>query len=344
LRILGIETSCDETAVAVLEDGHVVRADLISSQVDLHRKYGGVVPEIASQRHIETIGPLVREALAVADCAADRLDAVAVTTTPGLIGALLVGTCFARSFAYALQIPVVPIHHIEGHIAAVFLEHRDIALPAVALVASGGHTDLYRLDPAGEYHRLGRTVDDAAGEAFDKGARLLGLDYPGGPAIDRASEGGDPKRIRFPRPRTAREDDFSFSGLKSALARRRSEEPDDLLADLAASYQEAIVDVLVTKTVRAAMREQARAILLVGGVAANRLLRRRMSEEGTRRGLATYIPAPRYCTDNAVMIAMAAALRQGRGSPLSEPSPVTTRGVQGDHGGSPYEPLPITTR
>jgi len=319
LRILGIETSCDETAVAVLEDGHIVRADLIASQVDLHQKYGGVVPEIASRRHIETIGPLVLSALAVADCAAESLDAVAVTTQPGLIGALLVGACFARSFAYALQIPVIPIHHIEGHIAAVFLEHPAIVFPAIALVASGGHTDLYRLDPTGEYHILGRTTDDAAGEAFDKGARLLGLGYPGGPAIDRAAAAGDPKRIRFPRPRTAKEDDFSFSGLKSALARRLAlAEEKDALADLAASYQAAIVDVLVEKTVRAAVRERARAILLVGGVAANRLLRRRIGEEGARLGLATYIPAPRYCTDNAVMIAMAASLRQTRGTPLPD--------------------------
>ncbi len=311
LLILGIESSCDETAVAVVEDNREVRGEQVASQTDLHAAYGGVVPEVASRGHIEAIGPLVRQVLQRAHCPASQLDAVAVTTAPGLIGALLVGLCFAESFAYALGIPALPVNHLEGHIAAVFLEHPNVTFPAIALVVSGGHTSLYHLTGWGENRLIGKTLDDAAGEAFDKGARMLGLGYPGGPIIDRMAEEGDPERVRFPRPRCADIASFSFSGLKTALKLKVAEQK-ETAHDLAAGFRAAIVDCLVTQTVAVALREKVKSILVVGGVSANRLLRRRMDEEGVRLGLAVHIPSPRYCTDNAVMIALAAGLQIDR--------------------------------
>ncbi len=302
--LLGIETSCDETAAAVLKDG-VCLSDLIASQADLHGPHGGVVPELACRRHVEVLGPLVRETLHKADCALGALQAVAVTAGPGLIGALLVGASFAKSLAYALHIPLIPVHHLEGHIASVFIEHDNVAFPAVALVVSGGHTSLYALARRGAYRLMGRSVDDAAGEVLDKGARMLGYGYPGGPILDRLAKAGDPNRIPFPRPRCAAPHDFSFSGLKSALARFLAGPQTATDEDIAAGYQSAVVDCLIEKTESAAIAAGAKSVMLVGGVAANSLLRRRIREMGDRLGLAVQIPSPRYCTDNAAMIATA---------------------------------------
>lgn len=310
--ILGIETSCDETAVAVLEEGHIIRADLISSQINLHKKYGGVVPELACRRHIEVIDPLVQEALIKSGCTLRQIDAIAVTVGPGLIGALLVGVSIAKSLSYALRIPLLPIHHLEGHISAAFIEHRDVGFPSVALIVSGGHTNLYYMARKGDYRLMGHTIDDAAGEALDKGARLLGYGYPGGPIIDRLARKGNPERFRFPVPyRSRKHYNFSFSGIKTALSQRfsgmiaQSEGDLSLIQDIAAGYQEAVVESLVEKTISAVEKKKALGIILGGGVAANSLLRRRIREEADRMGVATYIPSPSYCTDNGVMIAKA---------------------------------------
>ncbi len=304
--ILGIETSCDETAVAVLNSNGITH--LLSSQVDLHKQYGGIVPELACRQHIEAIHPLVKEVLHRAQCPLHKIDAVAVTIGPGLIGALLVGVSFAKALAYGLRVPLLAIHHLEGHIAAIFLEHPKILFPAIALVVSGGHTNLYKIQNKGKYQLLGKTRDDAAGEVLDKGARMMGFDYPGGPIIDRLAKQGDAERFPFPIPhRTGL--DFSFSGLKTALMRKLSEHEDQrdqfFIPDIAASYQKAIVISLVQKSLAALKQEGARSMLLVGGVAANSLLRHRMKEETERMGIALYLPSPHYCTDNAAMIAMA---------------------------------------
>ncbi|MFQ5779212.1 MAG: tRNA (adenosine(37)-N6)-threonylcarbamoyltransferase complex transferase subunit TsaD [Nitrospiria bacterium] len=318
--ILGIETSCDETAVAVLEDGRFILADLLSSQIDLHEKYGGVVPELACRRHVEVIDPLIREAVKKSGRTLRQVDAVAVTVGPGLIGALLVGVSIAKSLSYALGVPLLPVHHLEGHIAASFIENHDVRFPSVALIVSGGHTNLYYMARKGAYRLLGKTIDDAAGEALDKGARLLGYGYPGGPIIDRLAQKGDPEKIRFPVPyRSSVHYDFSFSGLKTALNQRFSEEVHkskgniSLIQDIAAGYQAAVVESLVEKTFSAVEKEGAKGVLLGGGVAANTLLRRRIKEKADRLGIATYIPSPSYCTDNGVMIAMAGVSHYERG-------------------------------
>ena len=320
MLILGIETSCDETAVAVLQDGKRILADLLSSQVDLHAKYGGVVPELACRRHIEAVGPMVREALEKSGKAMGELDAVAVTVGPGLIGALLVGVSLAKSLSYALDIPLLPAHHLEGHIASAFIEHTDVVFPSVALVVSGGHTNLYYMPHRGEYRLLGKTIDDAAGEVLDKGARMLGYGYPGGPVIDRLAKQGDPGRIPFPRPyRSNSHFDFSFSGLKTSLAQtlsRLGSNPESAAIspfDVAAGYQAAVIESLVEKTSAAIGKKGAKSVIVVGGVAANSLLRRRIQEEAERMSVAAYIPSSRYCTDNGAMIAMAGAWRYERG-------------------------------
>ncbi|MFY9270371.1 MAG: tRNA (adenosine(37)-N6)-threonylcarbamoyltransferase complex transferase subunit TsaD [Candidatus Manganitrophaceae bacterium] len=326
MTILGIETSCDETAVAVLGEDGLILADLLSSQIDLHRKYGGVVPELACRRHIEAVGPLIREALEESNCSYSGLDAVAVTIGPGLIGALLVGVSLAKSLAYSLRIPLLAVHHLEGHISAAFIEHPQIDFPAVALVVSGGHTNLYYMPEKGKYRLIGKTIDDAAGEVLDKGARMLGYPYPGGPVIDRLAGDGDPDRIPFPRPyRFSPDFDFSFSGLKTALRQtlfRIGQKPDEFLPlhpDIAAGYQAAIVDLLTEKTFAAAVSKNVKSVLLVGGVAANRLLRKRFLSEGKRLGIAVYIPSARFCTDNAAMIAMAGLshLEKNQTAPLT---------------------------
>lgn len=310
--ILGIETSCDETAVAVTQDGKIILSDLLSSQIDLHRKYGGVVPELACRRHIEVIGLLVKEAIEKSGRSNEQLNAIAVTMGPGLVGALLVGVSIAKSLAYSLKIPLLGIHHLEGHISAAFIEHEDIVFPAIALVVSGGHTNLYYMPQRGKYRLLGKTIDDAAGEILDKGARMLGYSYPGGPVIDRLAQKGDPERIPFPRPyRSSSNLDFSFSGLKTALMHtlfKMGKAPEDYMSshsDIAAGYQSAIVDTLVEKTFSAVQREDAKSVMLVGGVAANSLLRRKFLSAGERLGIAVYIPSSRLCTDNGAMIAMA---------------------------------------
>ena len=310
--ILGIETSCDETAVAITQDGRVILSDLLSSQIDLHRKYGGVVPEVACRRHIEVIGPLVRQALEKSGRSYEALDAVAVTVGPGLVGALLVGVSIAKSLAYSLKIPLLGIHHLEGHISATFIEHQDVVFPSIALVVSGGHTNLYYMPQKGKYRLLGKTIDDAAGEILDKGARMLGYPYPGGPVIDQLALKGDPERIPFPRPyRSSSNFDFSFSGLKTALMQtlfkmgRSPEAYTSSHPDIAAGYQSAIVDTLVEKTFCAVKQERAKSVMLVGGVAANSLLRKQFISEAKHLGVAAYIPSARLCTDNGAMIAMA---------------------------------------
>lgn len=354
MRILAIETSCDETAAAVVEDGRWVRSSVVASQIALHQAYGGVVPELAARGHVTAIMPVVRAALAQAGVTVPEIDAFAVTTGPGLAGALLVGVNAAKGLAYAADRPLIGVNHLEGHIAANWLVPRVVAagtderelppfeppaLPALCLLVSGGHSEIILIEAPGRYRHLGRTRDDAAGEAFDKGARLLGLGYPGGPVIQAAAAEGDPARFDLPRAWLPDSDDFSFSGLKTALLRliepyRLPAEPappddapfpvhrprrlrDDLpVADLAAGYQAAVVDVLASKAVAAARTHGARSLVLAGGVAANAALRQRIADEVAGRWAGGGAPEVRYpalwlCTDNAAMIAAAAFWRLG---------------------------------
>ena len=324
-RILAIESSCDETAAAIVEDRCIVRSSVVASQVDVHRRYGGVVPELASRQHVEAIGPVVDEALRTADVGPGDLDAVAVTCGPGLVGSLLVGISAAKAIAWQCGVPLIGVNHLEGHVRSVFLEHPGIEFPAVALVVSGGHTQIYLCPAEGVYRTLARTRDDAAGEAFDKVAKLLGLGYPGGPVIDRLSEGADDRAVRF--PKAVMKDgslDLSFSGLKSAVRRSARERGLDHptavggevsveIRDLVASFQKAVVDVLLERTLQFVVREGVRTILLSGGVACNRTLRAAFAEASARDGLRLYVPHPRYTTDNAAMIAAAAFLHFERG-------------------------------
>ena len=321
MKVLGIETSCDETGVAVVED-RTIRSNLISSQTDLHARFGGVVPELASRAHVEALNPLVEEALERAGCRFADIDAVAVTVGPGLVGALLVGIAGAKAIALASGADFVGVNHLEGHIYANFLEHGAPEPPYVALVVSGGHTMLVHMPEEHRYEVLGQTVDDAAGEAFDKIARFMGLGFPGGPALDRLAREGDPDAIAFPRAMADSGDyDSSLSGLKTAVLRHvraereagRAVDP----ADLAASFQEAIVDVQVTKTIAAAREKGVRTVLLGGGVVANTRLRERMEEEGAEAGLRVLFPSLELCTDNAAMIACAGASRLERGERTS---------------------------
>ncbi len=309
MHILGIETSCDETSAAVVRDGREVLSNVIASQIDLHAKTGGVVPEVAARQHVEQMNAVLAEALREANIGFGDIDAVAVANRPGLLGALLVGVSAAKAVAYARQIPLLAIHHIEAHIYANWLTDPAVAFPVVCLVASGGHSELFLVRGHGDYVILGRTRDDAAGEAFDKSARLLGLPYPGGVAIDRlAQEGGDPGAIPLPRALLGPDSlDFSFSGLKTAVqtARRDPRFADVPVADWAASVQAAIVDVLVEKTLRAARQHVVSHILIAGGVAANSHLQDAMRQACANAGLALTIPPPRLCTDNAAMIACA---------------------------------------
>ncbi len=318
MKVLGIETSCDETAVAVVEDGRSVLANLISSQVDLHARYGGVVPELASRAHVQAINPLMAEALDRAGCRFADIDGVAVTVGPGLAGALLVGVAAAKAVSLATGAELIGVNHLEGHIYANFLEHGPPEPPYVCLVVSGGHTMLVHMPEEHRYEVLGQTVDDAAGEAFDKIARFMGLGFPGGPALDRLARQGDPEAIAFPRAMADSGDyDFSLSGLKTAVLRYVKGElaagrrPDP--ADLAASFQEAIVDVQVSKTVAAALERGVSTVLLGGGVVANTRLRERMEKAGAEAGLRVLFPAIELCTDNAAMIACAGASRLARG-------------------------------
>jgi N6-L-threonylcarbamoyladenine synthase len=317
MRVLGIETSCDETAVAVVED-LAVASNLIATQVDLHERFGGVVPEVASRAHVEALNPLMEEAMERAGCRFGDLDGVAVTVGPGLVGALLVGIAAAKAVSLAARVPLIGVNHLEGHIWANFLEHGAPAPPYVCLVVSGGHTMLVHMTAEHRYRVLGQTVDDAAGEAFDKIARFLGLGFPGGPALDRAAREGDANAIAFPRSMARSGDyDFSLSGLKTAVLRHVKAEREAGreidLADLAASFQEAIVDVQVTKTMQAARELEVPTVLLGGGVVANSRLRDRMAAAGRDAGIVVRFPSMALCTDNGAMIAVAGASRLGRG-------------------------------
>jgi tRNA N6-adenosine threonylcarbamoyltransferase len=303
--ILGIETSCDETAAAVVGDGRTVRSSIVSSQVDLHARYGGVVPEIASRAHVELIGPVLGEALEQSGVALGALGAVAACRGPGLAGALLVGVSAAKALALVGGLPYVGVNHLEAHLYAAWLEEPDLEPPLAVLVASGGHTLLVIMEAHGRYRVVGQTVDDAAGEAFDKVARVLGLGYPGGPAIDELARAGDPAAIPFPRAMADRAD-FSYAGLKTAVVQHVRDHPDDAVADVAASFQAAAVDQLVTKLAAAADEAGAPTLVLGGGVAANSLLRARVEDLAATTGRRAFLPAPRLCTDNAAMIAAAA--------------------------------------
>ena len=309
-RVLGIESSCDETAAAIVDGGRVVRSDVVASQNEVHARFGGVVPELASRAHILNVVPVVQAALDRAGCTLAELDGIAVTNAPGLVGALLVGLQTAKAIAWVTGLPLVGVHHLQGHLSAIYLEPEPPPLPHLALIVSGGHTSLVRVNDHGDVVELGRTRDDAAGEAFDKGAKLLGLGYPGGVAIDRLARTGDPTAVAFPRAMTASEhgSEFSFSGLKTALLHhvRATGIPEgQALADLCASYQAAIVEVLVRKTRRAAVREGLAHVQICGGVAANSALRAGMLAAGVEDGFRVYIPPPARCTDNAAMIAAA---------------------------------------
>jgi N6-L-threonylcarbamoyladenine synthase len=309
MRILAIETSCDETAAAIVEDGRVVKSSVVSSQVDLHARFGGVVPELAGRAHVDLLTPVVAEAMDIADVTPGDLHAVAATIGPGLVGSLLVGVSAAKAYALAWGVPFVGVNHLEGHLHAAFLEDPDMALPALVLLVSGGHTLLIHMREPGRYRLLGQTIDDAAGEAFDKVARFLGLGYPGGPAIEREAAAGDPGAIPFPRGLRHDGYDFSFSGLKTAVITHVRKNPEAATADVAASFQEAVVDVLVEKTRRAAAHVGARSVCLGGGVAANGPLRERIVKAAQADGRAAFIPSRAMCTDNAAMVGATAWYR-----------------------------------
>jgi N6-L-threonylcarbamoyladenine synthase len=327
MRILAIETSCDDTGAAVILNGRKILSNVVSSQVSVHQKYGGVVPELASRKHLESIVPIVVEALRTADIGLKEVDGIAVTQGPGLVGSLLVGLSFAKSIAFARGLSFIGVNHIEAHLSAIFLEKKPPRFPFIGLVVSGGHTSLFRIDGFGKYRRLGQTRDDAAGEAFDKVAKLLGLGYPGGPIIDELSRTGNPKAVRFPRPVLSKNSfDFSFSGLKTAVvnfvkAHPEPPEgyPEGLVKDIVSSFQEAVVEVLVKKTVKAAQHEGLKRIVLSGGVAANQRLRQKIKEESFKQKLKVYLPSPSFCTDNAAMVGVVGYeyLKRGIRSPLS---------------------------
>ncbi len=327
MRVLAIETSCDDTGAAIILDGRKILSNEVSSQVSIHEKYGGVDPELPSRKHIEMIVPVVTEALELAKLRLGEIDGIAVTQGPGLVGSLLVGLSFAKSLSFATGLPLVGVNHIEAHLSAIFLEERTPRFPFVGLVVSGGHTSLFRVDGFGKFKRLGQTRDDAAGEAFDKVAKLLGLGYPGGPIIDELSRTGNPKAIRFPRASLGKNSlDFSFSGVKTAVVNYvkshpadRGGYPEDLIRDIVSSFQEAVIEVLVKKTLQAAQHEKLKRVVISGGVAANRLLRERMEEEASRQKVHVYIPSPFFCTDNAAMVGVVGYeyLKRGIRSSLS---------------------------
>ncbi len=303
MKVLGIETSCDETAAAVVDDGHKILSSVVASQADIHARFGGVVPEIASRAHVELVNPVVAEALVEGGAELADVDAVAACHGPGLAGALLVGVSAAKALAFTAGRPYVGVNHLEAHLFASWLEEPDLRFPVAVLVVSGGHTMLVVVEDHGRYRVLGQTVDDAAGEAFDKVARLLDLGYPGGPAVDRAAARGDRAAVAFPRPMLAEGFDFSFSGLKTAVLYHLRREPSADVADVAASFQEAVVDVLVAKLAAAAEQAGATAMVIGGGVAANSRLRERVVGAALASGRRAVVPQLSLCTDNAAMIA-----------------------------------------
>ena len=328
--ILGIETSCDETAAAVVANGSEVLSNIVSSQIDIHAKYGGVVPEVASRAHVTMMTPVVDEAMSEAGVSPDELTAIAATVGPGLIGSLLIGVSTAKSLSLAWNKPLVAVNHLEAHLYSSFLEDPDLELPVVVLLVSGGHTMLILMEAHGQYRLLGQTLDDAAGEAYDKVARYLGLGYPGGPIIDKMAADGDPEHVRFPRAMAKDGYDFSFSGLKTSVVNYVRKNPDVADVDIAASFQEAVVDVLLTKARRAVQEHGAKGLCLAGGVAANSALRARVVEVAEADGINAFVPSRSMCTDNAAMIASAgwyryhsdgsAPLDQGAQSSLRFPS------------------------
>lgn len=317
--ILGIDSSCDDTSASVVADGSRILSNVVSSQAEIHEKYGGIVPELASRRHIEMIWPVVDEALKMAAVRLETLSGIAVCQGPGLIGSLLVGCSFAKAVAYAKGLPLIGVNHLEGHIFSVFLLEQRPAFPFLSLIVSGGHTSLIRVDAFGSYRELGRTRDDAAGEAYDKVAKLLGLGYPGGPLIDDLAGKGDPESIPFPRALMPGTYDFSFSGLKTAVRNYIEKVSLDnssdefLIQNVCASFQAAVVDVLVKKTEDAVKKEGIKSVTLTGGVAANRQLRVAMKEMAERTGIELYVPPVALCTDNAAMIAAAGYLHFVKG-------------------------------
>ena len=313
MNILGIDTSCDDTSAAVVADGRTVLSNVVNTQIELHHAYGGVVPELASREHIRNIVPVVAEALSRAKRGFKDLDGIAVTVGPGLVGSLLVGLYYAKALAYVHQTPLVAVNHLEGHILSIFLEKGVPPFPFAALTVSGGHTSLYHIRGFGRYEPLGQTLDDAAGEAFDKVAKILGLGYPGGVAIEKLARSGAREKIDFPRATLSPDSlDFSFSGLKTAVAlyvqKWREEESvgqEVRMADIAASFQEAVIDILVLKVMRAVAKTGVKSIVVAGGVACNRGLRDRLTACAAKRGLMVYYPRPQFCTDNGAMIAVA---------------------------------------
>ena len=338
MLVLGIESSCDETAAAVVRDGNEILSSVISSQIAMHKPFGGVVPELASREHLEKIEPIVKGALEQAGVGFSDIDAIAVTQGPGLVGSLLVGVCYAKALAFGLDIPIVGVNHIEGHVFSVIFENPEIEYPALALIVSGGHTNLFFVPEPGQYKVVSRTRDDAAGEAFDKVAKMMGLEYPGGPVIDRIAREGDANAVKFTRPKISDgRPDFSFSGLKTAVARHLREEgiapvenggePSQQIKDMAASFQKAVVGQLVDTTQRQARELGARTLVVAGGVASNSLLRDAAQAAADKLGIPVYFPSRHLSTDNAAMIAAAGYfhLRNGERSGLDMTADVTMR-------------------
>ena len=324
MLVLGIETSCDETAAAVVRDGREILSSVISSQIELHRPFGGVVPELASREHLEKIQPIVREALEQAAVTFQDIDAIAVTRGPGLIGPLLVGVCYAKALAAGLNIPLIGVNHIEGHVFSVIFENPSVEYPALALIVSGGHTNLFFVPEPGQYKVVSRTRDDAAGEAFDKVAKMLGLEYPGGPVIERIALEGDPGKVKFTRPKISDgRPDFSFSGLKTAVAKylrekniqpvTNGEQPSQDLKDLAASFQRSVIDSLASTVENQSDVYGAKTLIVAGGVASNSALRQACESVGQRIDIPVYFPSRHLSTDNAAMIAAAGYFHLLRG-------------------------------
>jgi N6-L-threonylcarbamoyladenine synthase len=320
MLVLGIESSCDETAAAIVRDGREMVSSVISSQIEIHKRFGGVVPELASREHLDKIVPVVEEAFARAEITKEQIDGIAVTVGPGLVGSLLVGVSYAKAMAFALRKPLVGVNHIEGHIYSVVFENPPVEYPAMALVVSGGHTNLFLVSEPGKYKVVARTRDDAAGEAFDKVAKMMGLGYPGGPIIERLAREGDPKSVRFSIPRmNDGRPDFSFSGLKTAVTKHvretglqpvaRDEEPSQAVKNLAASFQSVVVRSLTGTMERLAEEYRPKTLIVAGGVACNRALREASSAVGARLGVPVYFPSPHLSTDNAAMIAAAGTVK-----------------------------------